>query len=115
MQYFFLFLLFTLLHGLIWFSGNWQLVEGVKQSSALKICLLLSVPISLTGFYVTRLGYDLYESAWSVRLIAFGMSYLIFPVMTWMWLHESPFNVKTMLCIILSFAIIVIQVLLPNS
>ena len=115
MQYFFLFLFFAGLHILVWFSVNWQLVESVVRNDALKLCVMVSLPISLLGFYATKIGYDIYESAWSVRLLAFGTSYLIFPVMTWWWLHESPFNLKTMLCIGLSFIIILVQVLLPNS
>tara|TARA_Y100000310_G_scaffold321556_1_gene379362 strand:- start:853 stop:1218 length:366 start_codon:yes stop_codon:yes gene_type:complete len=115
MQYFFLFLLFAVLHIFIWFSANWQLVEGVSLSEGLKTCIAVSIPISLLSFYATRVGYNIYESAWSVRLLAFGTSYLIFPAMTWFWLQESPFNFKTMLCIGLSFTIILIQVILPNS
>lgn len=114
-QYFFLFFLFISLHICIWFSANWQLVGGVTHSEGIKICLAVSIPISLLSFYATRIGYDIYESAWSVRLLAFGTSYLIFPAMTWFWLQESPFNFKTMLCIGLSFTIILIQVILPNS
>ena len=114
-QYFFLFSLFAGLHILVWFSANWQLVESVTRNDALKICIAVSLPISLLGFYATRIGYDIYESAWSVRLLAFGTSYLIFPIMTWFWLQESPFNLKTMLCIGLSFGIILVQVILPNS
>ena len=114
-QYFFLFFLFTSLHVLVWFGTNWQLVENVDRTSALKICIIVSIPIALLGFHATKIGYSLYESAWSVRLLAFGTSYLIFPLMTWFWLDESPFNLKTMLCIGLSFSIILIQLILPNS
>jgi hypothetical protein len=35
---------------------------------------------------------------------------IIFPILTWMHLHESPFSIKTMLCLGLACLIIAIQV-----
>ena len=115
MQYFLIFIVFCVLHTLIWVSTNWQLIETSDQRSSLYICLILSLPVSLLAFYATRISYDALESAWSVRLFGFGMSYLIFPIMTWVFLHESPFSLKTGLCVILSMIIIFIQIFVPNS
>jgi hypothetical protein len=43
--------------------------------------------------------------------VAFGISYLIFPALTWYFLNESMFTWKTMTCILLSFIILYIQVM----
>ena len=106
---------FVLMNVLIWFSTNAQLVKGADQNKALLFCIFFAIPISLLAFYGTKVGYGWRGSAWSVRLAAFGISDLVFPFMTYFYLNESPFNLKTMVCIVLSFAIICIQAFWPNN
>ncbi len=48
---------------------------------------------------------------WGPRLLIFGMSYLTFPLLTWYYMNESMFTPKTLVCVILSFAIVAIQLL----
>jgi len=108
-------LLFTVLHVLIWMSTNWQFVKSASAKNALLLSLFLAVPTSLVAYHACRITYATFDSAWSVRLFGFGISYVVFPIMTWMLLHESPFNLKTGACVILSFAIIAIQIFFPNS
>lgn len=107
--------LFLVTNILIWFATNYQLVENADKHAALKICLILAIPISLGAFYGTKFGYEALGEAWGVRLLAFGISYAVFPVLTYLLLNESPFNAKTMTCIILSAAIVGIQVFWQNS
>ena len=94
------FILFTLVHVLIWFGTNSQFtsIEALSKN-ALAINIILAIPISVLGLYATRTGYAYTESMWSVRFIAFGTSYLVFPVLTWFLLGESMFHSKTILCI----------------
>ena len=115
MQYFLIFGVFISMHCLIWFGTNWQLVNGISLKSALLISVCLSIPISLFSFWGTRIAYSATESAWSIRLLSFGVSYLTFPFLTWVFLHESPFNLKTMICIILSLLIILVQLFLSSN
>lgn len=104
-------LLFTLMHILVWFSTNLQFVKGFESSKSLLIALALSLPITLCAFYATRTAYiAMSDSLWSVRFIGFGMSYLVFPILTWAVLGESMFTMKTLLCIFLSIIIVCIQV-----
>lgn len=102
--------IFVLLNFLVWISTNYQLVEGANYKKAMIASLTLSVPISILAFHGTKIGYDYFGSAWSVRLAIFGVSYLVFPFMTYFFLKESPFSFKTMTCILLSVIIICIQV-----
>tara|TARA_Y100000310_G_scaffold74991_1_gene71236 strand:- start:4065 stop:4418 length:354 start_codon:yes stop_codon:yes gene_type:complete len=105
------FLLFILLHILVWFSANTQFIRREWEDKALILAIVLAIPISITAFYGSRFIYDaLGESAWSVRFIAFGASYLIFPLLTWLILKESMLNPKTLLCVALSLVIVCIQV-----
>jgi len=47
---------------------------------------------------------------WGPRLLGFGLSYLVFPVLTYYYFGESMFAPKTLICIGLSFSIVGIQV-----
>jgi uncharacterized membrane protein len=107
-------LLFMTMHVLVWFSSNAQLVDSMKDRAML-LCLLLAVPTALVSLYAVKYGYQAFDSLWSVRLLGFGISYLVFPLFTWLLLKESPFNVKTMMCIALSFAIIGVQLWSPKG
>lgn len=105
--------LFILLHTFVWFSANLQFVEGFESSKVIWISLLLSIPTTLCAFYASKATYAaMDDSLWAVRFIAFGISYLIFPVLTWIFLHESMFTLKTLLCVSLSLLIVCIQVFL---
>ena len=76
--------LFTLMHVCVWWSTNAQFIEGWKTSNALTLSVALALPITLLAFYGARFSYyALDEKAWSVRFIGFGISYLVFPLLTW--------------------------------
>jgi hypothetical protein len=98
-------------HTCVWFSTNFQFISDKTASKSLALCLALSIPTSLLAYYGTKLTYEgLGESVWSIRFIAFGTSYLIFPVLTWLLLKESMLTPKTLTCIGLSALIVAIQV-----
>ena len=105
------FVLFALVHACVWFSTNSQFtdIDFLKNNSIL-IALTLSIPISLMAMFAAKSGYAALNSIWSVRFLAFGVSYLIFPVLTWVLLGESMLTFKTLLCIALSVVIILVQI-----
>jgi hypothetical protein len=107
--------LILLCHTLIWFGTNLQLLENWDKSKTLTISICLAIPISLISYYGTHYGFKALGALWSVRFLAFSLSYLVFPILTWVYLEESPFTLKTLLCVILSFIMIAIQIFLPNS
>ena len=110
MRLFITFLLFILLHIGVWFSSNTQLISDVWKDRSFWIMIALAIPTSLLAYYATKIGYSaLNDSAWSLRFIGFGTSYLVFPILTWTLLGESMFTIKTMVCIMLSFVIVLIQ------
>ena len=108
-------LILILCHTLIWYSTNLQLLDEWSTSKTLSISVILAIPISLLSYYGTHHGFKALGSLWSVRFLAFSLSYLVFPVLTWVYLKESPFSLKTMSCVFLSFAMIAIQVFLPDN
>ena len=101
--------LFCVLHTLLWFSCNMQFLKNGWENRAFLVALLLSVPITLCGFFAAKYTYAAVGTTWSVRFIAFGISSLVFPVLTWWLLKESMFTTKTMVCIMLSFIILLVQ------
>jgi hypothetical protein len=114
MQAVILLALFVVLHVVVWYSSNLQLVVN-DQSRMLMISVLLGIPASIIAFYATKIGHAHYDSLWTVRLLGFGASYLVFPLMTYFYLDETPFNTKTMICIFLSVLIICVQLFWKNS
>ncbi len=104
-------LLFIAMHIMVWFGINTQFIKSMENTDTLSLALALSIPTTLCAFYGSRYTYiALNESAWSARLVGFGVSYLTFPLLTWLLLGESMFTGKTMVCVALSCLIVYIQV-----
>lgn len=103
-------LLILILQAMAWVGANGQFSDYFKNYNTLAICVTLAIPISICGYFGSKFLYSHLSSVWSIRFIGFGLSYLVFPVMTWYLLGESMFTVKTILCIFLSLCIILIQV-----
>ena len=107
-------LLFVVMHSLAWFTSNTQFMGSSWSSHSLPIALALSFPTTLAAYYGSRLVYaGLGGNAWGMRIMVFGISWFVFPAMTWALLGESPLNPKTMVCVALSFVIIAVQLYWP--
>ena len=103
------FTLFTMGHALGWFTFNSQLVWDYWREKSTLACIVFGVPGSLCFWWGTKIGYEDIKELWSLRLTAYAASYMVFPVLTWWFLKESMFTTKTILCIILSMIIVLIQ------
>ena len=103
--------IFILNNVLIWYQLNSQLVwDWAKGNSAIIISCLLGVPISWLFWYCTKIGYEGFGALWPVRFMGFATSMLTFPILTWYYLGET-ITLKTALTILLSIAIMIIQIL----
>ena len=103
------FVLFTIGHTFGWFTFNSQLVWGYWREKSLLACIVFGIPGSISFWWGTKIGYEDIKELWSLRLTAYAASYLIFPILTWWFLKESMFTTKTMICILLSLIIVLIQ------
>ena len=113
MRLFYCILVFLLMHVLAWFSSNAQFINEAWKDKSLLISMIVSIPLSLCAYYGTKLGYEpLGNSVWGIRFVAFGISYLVFPILTYYMLGESMFTLKTMICIFLSIIMIAVQILM---
>ena len=102
----------VLIHILVWFSSNGQFIKNNSffSNHALLFAMAAGPIIGFLGYHGSRMIYHALEgSVWQIRFIGFGLSYLVFPVLTWFMLGETMFTAKTMICIFLSL-IIFIQV-----
>lgn len=102
--------LFILCHTLVWFSTNLQFVSDYWKSKSLLIALVISLPLTACAYYASRFGYDALDSAWGVRFLGFGLSYLVFPILTYFLLGESFLTAKVIVCTLLSICILIVQI-----
>jgi predicted membrane protein len=95
---------------LVWFLNNSQLVWVWWKDKPIITVLIYAMPASLLFWYGTKYSYAGLGEAWGSRLLGFGLSYLTFPILTYVFLHESILTPKTLSCVFLSVCIIMIQI-----
>ncbi len=94
---------------LAWFQLNSQFVWDWWKDKPLLAVALYSIPVGLCFWNGARLVMESIGTLWTARFLAFTASYISFPILTWVFLGESPFTAKTVICSMLAFAIIIIQ------
>jgi len=94
----------------IWFLNNSQFVWEWWKEKPLTTALIYAVPGAVLFWHGTKYSYEGLGGAWGSRLLGFGLSYLTFPILTYILLKESMFTPKTMTCVFLSFCIVAIQI-----
>lgn len=94
-----------------WYGSNLQFVSEWWRDRPLLTIAIFAFPTSFLAYFGTKYTYIAMEdSLWGVRLLGYGLSFLVFPVLTWYHLDESMFTAKTMTCIALSLLILCIQI-----
>jgi hypothetical protein len=70
----------------------------------------MSIGAVLSPFfwYATKLSYEHFGQFWNIRLMGFGAGTIVFGIMTWSLMNEVP-TIKTIICLLLAVAIILIQ------
>ena len=68
-----------------------------------------SLIIAPLFFWSTRWSYEHFGAFWNMRLAGFGVGTIVFGIMAWFFIGEIP-TLKTIICILLAVAIILIQV-----
>ena len=70
---------------------------------------VIGIPIGTLFFIASKLSYEHFGFTWNIRLIGFGVGTIMFGIMSYIFLNEVP-TIKTIICILLAIAIILIQV-----
>ena len=101
---------FAIAQSITWFTSNMQILyPWLKTPKGIGLMVIASMPA--TVFYVigTRDLYAATSTLWSVRLLGFSMGVVTFTVWTYFILKEG-ITVKTAISLLLSLAIVLIQV-----
>ena len=93
-----------------WFQGYMQFVDPAWSNNPILSVICFGIPASVLFWYGNKVLFGHFEAAWSLKLIGFCASFLVFPILAHFMLDESPFKTKTLLCILLSCGIIAIQI-----
>ena len=102
--------LFLLGQTFIWFATNSQFVWDWWKDKPLITALIWSLPVSLAFWWGSKWSYAGLESAWASRLLGFGLSYVSFPILTWLLMGESAFTTKNIVSSLLAFTLVGIQI-----
>ena len=102
-------LLFFVTQLTVWFQINGQFVWKWFDKNPIYLSLL-GVPISYMFIIATKMAFEGFGGIlWPQRLICFATGIIIFSILTWIFMDEG-INTKTVICLILSVAIVLIQV-----
>ena len=107
----FLFSIFLLMLAQIfaWFQSNSGVLEGWIQKNSLYIAIgcgpIVALLFSISVKILYKSGLDLY----SIRFITFGMGYLVFMPLTWMFFGEHLFTIKNTISFILCVLLLLTQ------
>ena len=97
-------------HIVAWYGTYSQFIWDWCKNNVALLPLIFSIPTGYLFLYGMRFAVEEMGEAWGPRLLGFGISYLVFPFLTFWYFNESMFEPKTMMCVLLSFVIVGIQV-----
>ena len=93
-----------------WYANNSQFVWDFWKDKPFLSNFIFGVPAGMMFWYGTRFVMQTTPELWTARFTAAVISYSVFPLMTWFYLGESMFTIKTMLCVFLALLILMVQI-----
>ena len=93
-----------------WFLNNSQFAWEWWKDKPLFTVAIWAFPVSLAFWWGSKWSYEGLGTVWSSRLLAFGISYISFPILTWIFLGESAFTPKNIVSSLLAFVLVGIQI-----
>ena len=104
-------LIFAVSQVLVWFQLNGQFFNDWFKNNTF-ILALMGIPISYLYIYGTNYGVKAFNGLlWPQRFIGFSIGIVIFALLSYTVMNET-INLKTLLSLILSFLIILVQIIL---
>jgi len=94
---------------LAFIQNNFSYMFKNHQELKYYVVLVLGIPISYLFLFSWDYIMQETNSAWTAKFLFFGLSYIMFPVLAYFFLNESPFTLKTYISVFLSIVIILIQ------
>lgn len=100
---------------LAWFQGNLQFTSNWWYARPMLTILLFAIPTATCFYFGWRFLVEyLDESLWSARLFSFGFGTIIFGLFSF-YIKGEGLSKKTIICLLLSIAIILIQTFWPSD
>ena len=93
-----------------WFQYNSQFAWEWWENKPLLPSIVYGIPMGVCFWYAIKNIVEASNELWMSKLIGFGVSNFIFAILTYIFLRESIFSPKTMLCLLLASVIIGIQI-----
>jgi|TARA_R110001592_G_scaffold20489_4_gene83034 hypothetical protein len=104
-------ILFCLGNILIWFQTNGQFLWRWFDKHPVFLSIVFGGVISYFFIYATKIGYNYFDGLlWPVKFVGFSVGILTYAGLTYYFMSES-LSLKTIICLVLAFLIIGIQVL----
>jgi len=103
-------LLFTVGNILAWFQFNSQFVWEWWENRPILSNVIFAIPMGLCFWYAIKYIMEDTSLLWTSKLIGFGISNVVFAILTYMLLKESILAPKTLICLLLSVVIVGIQI-----
>ena len=93
--------------------GSWFQFQGHYWSDnsffkSYAFIILIGGFLSIAYWPSARLSYEHFGMLWNIRLLGFGIGTVTFGILTWMLMDEIP-SLKTFICLLLAFCIVLIQ------
>ncbi len=95
---------------LAWFQFNSQFVWDAFKDRPILTCAIFSFPMSLSFWYAINFVMSETEYLWTSKLVGFGVSNIVFAILTWIFMNQGIFNAKTMVTLLLATIIIALQI-----
>jgi len=93
---------------IIWFQSHLQFISNWSKDNPILIALP-GVLVSYFSIFATQHLAEVFGGlVWPSRLIGFGVGIILFSLLTWILLGES-LTLKSIVCVILAFCILLIQ------
>jgi hypothetical protein len=100
-------LLYAIGQTMVWVQSNGQFFWDFFKKNPLLISFI-GVPVSYVFIRATSMSYEGFGQLWPGRMIGFATGIIIFAILSWSIMGES-ISPKTAICLILSAAIIYVQ------
>jgi hypothetical protein len=101
---------FTVGNILAWFQFNSQFVWDWWKDRPILSNVIFAIPMGICFWYAIKNIVEETGLLWSSKIIGFGVSNVVFAILTYALMKESIFTTKTLICILLSVIIIWIQI-----
>ena len=107
-------LLLSLLLVIVANIGTWFQFQGQFWSNKMiykspYYVMIVGALLSPIFWYATKFSYEHFGQFWNIRLMGFGAGTIVFGLMTWILMNEVP-TLKTVICLMLAAAIVMIQI-----